>query len=57
MHPPLLEQLVRAKRDKEKALRLLISIVGKDRVLEHLQKHAGAADVLDSLVLAFGKCH
>jgi hypothetical protein len=47
--------LVKAKRDKEKALKLVVAIIGKDRVLGHLQKNAGSADILDSLVGAFGK--
>jgi Trk-type K+ transport system membrane component len=46
--------LIKAKRDKEKALKLVVAIIGKDCVLNHLQKNAGSADILDTLVAAFG---
>lgn len=48
------KQLVKVKKEKDKALRLLISLIGKDRIADHLQQHAGAPDLLDSLVTAFG---
>ena len=32
----------------------MISIIGKDRVLAHLQKNVGSSDVLDSLITTFG---
>ncbi|CAE7471756.1 unnamed protein product, partial [Symbiodinium microadriaticum] len=47
------KQLVKAKKDKDKALKLLIQLIGKERVAEHLQQHIGEADVLESLVSAF----
>ena len=45
--------LLKAKRDKEKALRLVVSLIGRDKVLEHLQKHDGKEDILDALVASF----
>jgi hypothetical protein len=45
--------LVKAKKDKDKALKLLIQLIGKERIAEHLQQHAGETDVLDSLINAF----
>ena len=49
-----LEKLVtKVKKEKEKALRLVISLIGRDKVLEHLQKHDGREDILDALVADF----
>jgi len=47
------KQLIKAKKDKDKSLKLLIQLIGKERIAEHLQKHAGEGDVLDSLVTHF----
>ena len=47
------KQLIKAKKDKDKSLKLLIQLIGKDRIAEHLQQHAGEGDVLDSLVAHF----
>lgn len=47
------KQLIKAKKDKDKALKLLIQLIGKERIAEHLQKHAGEGDILDSLVAHF----
>lgn len=48
------KQLIKAKKDKDKALKLLIQLIGKERIAEHLQKHAGDGDILDSLIASFG---
>lgn len=48
------KQLLKAKRDKDKALKLIIHVIGKDRIAEHLQQHAGDPDLLDSLVEKLG---
>ena len=45
--------LVKAKKDKEKALKLVVSLIGRDKVLEHLQKNDGKQDILDTLVANF----
>lgn len=47
------KQLVKAKKDKDKALKLVIQLIGKERIADHLQQHAGEADVLDSLISSF----
>jgi len=39
----------KAKQDKEKALRILIKIAGKDVIDQFLERNAGAPDVLDRL--------
>ena len=36
-------------------MKLLILIIGKERVLEHLKKNAGAEDILDSLIATYGQ--
>lgn len=47
-------QYLKAKRDKEKALKLLIQLIGKEKLQKHIQTHAGSPDLLDSIVQAFG---
>jgi len=47
-------QLIKAKKDKDKAIKLIILLIGKERISEFLQKNAGAADILDALVENFG---
>ncbi len=47
-------QLVKAKRDKDKAVRLVILLIGKEKVAEFLKKHAGAPDILDKLIESYG---
>ena len=49
----LIDQLLKEKRDKEKAVKLLITLIGKDRVREHLRLHGSSSDILESLVTAF----
>ena len=44
---------MKAKKDKEKALKLVVSLIGRDKVLEHLQKNDGKQDILDTLVANF----
>ena len=51
------DSLTRARKDKEKALKLLICIVGKERMGRILLNHAGNADILDTLVETFGPAH
>jgi hypothetical protein len=43
------EHLVKTKRDKDRAIRVLISILGKDKIASFLDKHAGSPDILDAL--------
>ena len=45
---------MKAKKDKEKALKLLIQLIGKEKLQKHIQTHAGSPDLLDSIVQAFG---
>jgi hypothetical protein len=47
-------QLVKAKRDKDKAVRLVILLIGKEKVAEFLRRHAGAPDILDKLIESYG---
>lgn len=46
-------QLLRAKSDKDKAVRVIINLVGKDRMVEFLNRHAGSPDILDAMVETF----
>jgi len=46
--------LLKAKKEKEKALKLLIQVVGKDKLANHLQTHSGSPDILQSIIGAFG---
>jgi hypothetical protein len=46
-------QLLKAKRDKDKAIRLVIRLIGKERVAEFLLHSSGSTDVLDALVETF----
>jgi hypothetical protein len=46
-------QLQKTKKDKDKAIRLVIQLIGKERVSAFLSQHAGAADILDRLLDAF----
>jgi hypothetical protein len=43
------EHLVKTKRDKDRAIRVLISILGKDKIASFLDIHAGSPDILDAL--------
>lgn len=45
--------LQKTKRDKDKAIRLIVQIVGKDRISAFLSRHAGAPDILDKLLEYF----
>lgn len=45
--------LVKTKRDKDKAIRILVQIIGKDRISHFLNKHAGSPDILDKLLEYF----
>jgi len=47
------EQLVKAKKDKDKAIRVLIQIIGKEKVNDFLTKNAGNPDILDALLANF----
>ena len=46
--------MAKTKKDKDKAIRLIIQLIGKDRVSAFLNQHAGSADILDKLLDAFG---
>lgn len=50
----LREQLFRAKKDKDKALKLVIKIVGKQNMAQHLKLHETTGDGLASLVASYG---
>jgi hypothetical protein len=43
-------QLLKARKEKERALKVIMTIIGADRVQEHLRMHAGQKDILTSLV-------
>jgi hypothetical protein len=45
--------LVKVKKDKEKAVRLIIQLIGKEQLNDFMQQHAGSPDILDSMMLAF----
>jgi hypothetical protein len=50
-----LEKLLeKAVKEKETSLKLLIHIIGSQRIAQHLQQHHEKADILRSLVEAFG---
>jgi hypothetical protein len=42
--------LLKTKRDKDKAIRIIVQIIGKDRIASFLNKHAGSPDILDKLL-------
>lgn len=46
--------LVKVKADKDKAVKVIINLVGKERMAEFLSQHAGSADILDAMIMAFG---
>jgi len=43
-------QLLKARKEKERALKVIMTIIGAERVQEHLRMHAGQKDILTSLV-------
>ena len=47
------EALIKSKKEKDRAVKVLISVLGKKQVAEFLTKHAGAPDILDSLCTHF----
>jgi hypothetical protein len=47
-------QLFKTHKEKEKALKLVMAIIGPERVAEHLRRNAGRENILDSLITAFG---
>jgi hypothetical protein len=47
------EALIKSKQEKDRAVRVLITVLGKQRVAEFLAKHAGAPDILDTLCAHF----
>jgi hypothetical protein len=47
-------QYLKVKADKDKALKLLIQLIGKERLQKHIQTHAGSPDLLDSIITTFG---
>lgn len=46
-------QLIKAKREKEKAVRLVVTLLGRDNVAEFLHDHAGSPSILDDLIGSF----
>ena len=50
----LKDMYVKAKQEKDKAVRALIHVIGKDRVAAFLHKNAGSANILDLLLETFG---
>jgi hypothetical protein len=50
----LRDQLHRARKEKEKALKLVIKIVGKQAMASHLKAHESTGDGLASLIENFG---
>ena len=50
----LREALFRAKKDKDKALKLVIKLVGKNNMAQHMKLHETTGDGLSSLVAEFG---
>mmetsp|Transcript_5801 Transcript_5801/g.9534 ORF Transcript_5801/g.9534 Transcript_5801/m.9534 type:complete len:291 (+) Transcript_5801:75-947(+) len=48
--------LQRTKREKDKAVRIVIQLVGKERMNDFLNHHAGSADILDRLLNNFSDC-
>jgi len=47
-------ELAKANKEKEKALKLLICVIGKERVGKVLLNHAGKTDILEVLISTFG---
>jgi len=43
-------QLLKAKKEKERALKVIITIIGRERLQEHLMLHSGQKDILTTLV-------
>ena len=50
----LREQLFRTKKEKEKALKLVVKLVGKDNLARHLKLHEATGDGLAALVQSYG---
>ena len=48
------KQLVKARKDKDKAIKLIILLVGKEKMGDFLKNHAGSPDILDEMVNNFG---
>jgi hypothetical protein len=46
--------LVKVKADKDKAVKVIINLVGKERMASFLSQHAGSADILDAMIAHFG---
>lgn len=46
--------LQKTKKDKDKAIKLIVQIIGKDRIAGFLARYAGAPDILDRLLDHFG---
>lgn len=44
------QQLQKTKKDKDKAIRIIVELVGKDKISSFLNQHAGSADILDKLL-------
>lgn len=46
--------LQKNKKEKDKAIKLIVQIIGKDRISNFLARNAGAPDILDKLLEHFG---
>lgn len=49
--------LQRTKAEKDKAIRVIVQIVGKDEISKFLNNNAGSVDILDKLIDYVGKHH
>jgi len=45
--------LNKTKKDKDKAIRIIVQLIGKERVATFLNRHAGSPDILDRLLEHF----
>ena len=46
--------LIRTKTDKDKAIKVIINLIGKEKMSAFLNQHAGSTDILDAMVNTFG---
>ncbi len=45
----------KTKKDKDKAIKIIIQLIGKERVASFLNQNAGSMDILDKLLETFGQ--
>ena len=46
--------LTKTKEEKDKAVRLIIEIIGKEKIASFLHRNAGSEDILDKMLQTFG---